>query len=293
MKTLDTLVPDMLRVLEGYGSWDEAVTAFLSEGIAGVAYERFRKPQEPRKYLGLSQLGSPCKRKLWYTVNEPEQSESLDAKVLGTFFYGDMVEVLALALAKAAGHDVQGEQDRLDVHGFKGHRDAVIDGVTVDVKSTSGYGFNKFKNGKLREDDPFGYISQLSSYVYAGRDDPLVRNKHEGAFLAISKDRFDLCLDRYDFTKEIQTKESEIASIKESVSQASPDGAGNRIPPVPVTTGRDKKPNGNFRLDTLCRYCQFKKRCYPEARVFSYSNGDRLDYLTKVVKTPNVPEIIE
>jgi hypothetical protein len=43
----------------------------------------------------------------------------------------------------------------------------VIDGVTVDVKSASKYGFEKFLKHNLREDDPFGYISQLSSYVYA------------------------------------------------------------------------------------------------------------------------------
>ena len=83
-----------------------------------------------------------------------------------------MIEELALTVAMAAGHDVKGQQGKLNVHGIKGHRDAVIDGMTVDVKSASPYAFKKFKDGTLRDDDPFGYISQLSSYVYAGKDDP-------------------------------------------------------------------------------------------------------------------------
>ena len=80
-----------------------------------------------------------------------------------------MIEELVLSLAKASGHKVEGEQSKLNVHGVKGHRDAVIDGMTVDVKSCSSYAYKKFKEGKLKDDDPFGYISQLSSYVYAGK----------------------------------------------------------------------------------------------------------------------------
>jgi len=291
MKVLNELVEDIYRVVEGKGGWDATITEFLANGISKVAEDRFSKPQEARNYLSLSALGTPCKRKLWYRVNKPEEAEPLDAEALGTFFYGDLLEVLVIALAKAAGHDVQGEQDKLEVHGIRGHRDCVIDGVTVDVKSASKYSFQKFLNGGLREDDPFGYISQLSSYVYAGRDDPLVRNKHEGAFLVVQKDRFKLCLDRYDFREELENKEKEIDDIKRKVEGESADGAGNRIPPVPVTRGRDKQPTGNTRLATICSYCEFKKICYPEARVFQYSK--HRDYLINVDKEPNVPEIIE
>jgi hypothetical protein len=44
-----------------------------------------------------------------------------------------------------------------------GHQDAIIDGVLVDCKSASGVGFDKFKYNKLAEDDPFGYVAQLSA----------------------------------------------------------------------------------------------------------------------------------
>ena len=135
----------------------------------------------------MSSIGTPCKRKLWYKVNKPEIGERLDAKMLLKFFYGDMIEELILSMVKASGHTVDGMQDRVNVHGIRGHRDAVIDGMTIDVKSCSPFAFKKFRDGELRDNDPFGYISQLSSYVYAAKDDPLVTDKTRGAFLAIDK----------------------------------------------------------------------------------------------------------
>lgn len=283
MKKIETLVNDMEQVLLGNGGWDATITKYLSTTISQVAGDRFSKPQEPRGYLSLSGLGNPCDRDLWYKVNMTDKAEPLGAETLGTFFYGDLLEAVVIALAKASGHDVQGEQDRLDVHGIKGHRDVVIDGVTVDVKSASSFSFEKFKAGKLREEDPFGYISQLSSYVYAGKEDPLVTDKKRGAFLAVRKDRFKLCLDMYDFTEELKTKEAEILKKKEVVSGPIPE---ERIPPVPQS-----KTSPNTKLATKCGYCGFRKECYPEARTFIYSNGPV--FLVDVEKVPNVLEVID
>lgn len=282
-KTIDTLVNDIYRVIEGCGGWDEATTKFLSHSISEVAEARFLEEQKPRNYLSLSGLGTPCDRKLWYKINQVEHSEPLSAEALGTFFYGDLLEALILALAQAAGHKVEGMQDNVEVFGIKGHRDAVIDGVTIDVKSASKYGFEKFKNHKLREDDPFGYISQLSSYVYAGKDDPLVTDKTRGAFLVVQKDRFKLCLDVYDFTEELANKEKEVERIKAMVSGPIPK---ERIPPVPQS-----KTSGNTQLSTACSYCEFRKVCWPEARTFLYSTGPA--HLVTVVNEPRVTELIE
>jgi hypothetical protein len=190
---------------------------------------------------------------------------------------------LILALAVAAGHKVEGMQDRVNVFGVSGQRDAIIDGVTVDVKSASEHGFKKFKKHNLREEDPFGYISQLSSYVYAGKDDPLVINKKEGAFLVVQKDRFKLCLDKYDFTKELKGKEQEIKRVQSLVAGPIPS---DRIPPVPQS-----KTSENTQLSSTCGYCEFRKVCWPEARTFLYSTGPV--YLVDVVNEPRVTEWIE
>jgi hypothetical protein len=282
-KKLDTIVEDIYRVVEGKGGWDATVTEFFSSSLSSIAEARFSQEQIPRDYLSLSGIGSPCDRRLWYKINQTESSEPLTAEALGTFFYGDLLEALVLSLTKAAGHSVEGMQDRVSVFGISGSRDAVIDGVTVDVKSTSKYGFEKFRKHNLREDDPFGYISQLSSYVFAGKDDPLVKNKTEGAFLVVQKDRFKLCLDRYDFTEEIAKKEEEIERVKKLVAGSIPE---DRIPPVPQS-----KTSENTVLSTTCGYCDFSKVCWPEARTFLYSTGPV--FMVDVVNEPRVMELIE
>ena len=281
MKTIDTLVRDIYKTLQGRGDWNGFRGNGLGVSIGTAANQRFSKPQEPRGYLSLSSVGTPCKRKLWYKVNDTNAGEELTPNTLLKFFYGDMIEELILELALASGHSVTGQQDKLNVHGVKGHRDAVIDGMTVDVKSCSSYAFKKFKSGKLRDDDPFGYISQLSSYVYAGKDDPLVTDKIRGAFLAVDKQNGHVCLDVYDFTEELETKEQEIRDTKDIVMGDIPE---ERIDPVPQS-----KTSDNMKLSMSCSYCEFKYLCWKDVRTFIYSYGP--EYLTTVVTEPKVPEV--
>ena len=281
VKDISTLVADMENVIKGLGDWNEAVNSNMAMGIAKIIKDRFSKPQKPRTNLSMSALGTPCHRKLWYKVNKSELAIPLKANALLKFAYGDIIEELALSIAKQSGHTVMGQQDRMDAHGIKGSRDAVIDGMTVDVKSASPYSFKKFKNGELRENDPFGYISQLSSYVYAAKDDPLVTDKTHGAFLVIDKVNGHICLDMYDFTKEMENKEEEVETIKDVVAKKTPPKKGFS----PVKQG---KTSPNMKLDIQCSYCEFKKACFPTARKFVYSTG--AVYLTKVVSPPKVYE---
>jgi hypothetical protein len=281
MKTIDTLVDDMYTVIEGKGLWSNILAKNMGDNISALSTKRFSHPPEPRSYLGLSDLGTPCKRKLWFKVNCKDKGEPLRANTLFKFFYGDVIEELALTIAKQTGHSVVGEQDRLDVHGIKGHRDAVIDGMTIDVKSCSPNAFKKFKEGTLRDDDPFGYISQLSSYVYAGKDDDLVTNKTHGGFLAIDKVNGSICLDVHDFTEELKNKKKEVEHIKSMIKGKIPE---DRIPPV-----AQSKTSPNMKLSMPCSYCDFKKRCWPNLRTFIYKTGPV--FLTHVEYEPNVPEI--
>jgi len=286
MKKIDTLVYDIEQTILGHNGWNKTLGDFMATNISKMAEQRFSKPQEPRGYLSLSALGTQCERKLWYKINKTEESEELPASALLKFFYGDIVEELVLTIAAVSGHSVTGMQDRMDVHGIKGHRDAVIDGMTVDVKSASPYAFKKFKEGNLREDDPFGYISQLSSYVYAAKDDPKVTDKTHGGFLVIDKVNGHVCLDIYDFTEELKSKEQEVSHLKQMVSLEEPPERG--FEPVPQSSSN---PNGNKKLATACSYCDFKKECFPELRKFIYSTGPV--FLTEVVKKPMVPEDLE
>ena len=278
-KTIDTLVPDILDVVDGKGGWDLAISEFFGDRLGETAMSRFNpEPREPT--LRMSSLGTPCTRKLWFSVNTPEAGEELRPETKLKFFYGDILEELLLSLAAAAGHTVEGCQDELEIGGIKGHRDAVIDGVTVDVKSASTYSFGKFKNHLLETDDPFGYLSQLSSYVYAAKDDPLVKDKTGGAFLVVDKQHGKLCLDYYNLEGLLKEKEKEVEDIKNVVSRIVLPPRGFRD----VPEGK----SGNRRLDVGCSYCSFKYACWPRLRTFLYSNGPK--YLTEVKKEPMVKE---
>lgn len=280
-KTINTLVEDMEDVIYGKKGWDYLVGQEVGTNIAGMARDRFKAPQEPRGYLSMSSLGTPCSRKLWYKINQTENAIPLRANALLKFFYGDMIEELVLGIVRQAGHSVEGQQDRMEAHGIKGSRDCVIDGMTVDVKSASPYSFKKFKEGNLREQDPFGYISQLSSYVYAAKDDPLVTNKTHGAFLVVDKVNGHICLDMYDFTEELKTKEDDIKAIKELVKQKTP-------PPRSFKDVPQSKTSPNMKLGMECSYCEFKKACWPGLKMFTYSHGPT--YLTKIKKELKVEE---
>lgn len=284
-KSINTLVADIYSVIEGKGGWDEAVQQFFLTDIGGVLWARLSDSRTERGQptLRLSAMGKPCTRQLWYDINAYTGSEVLPPSTRFKFLYGDILETLILSLAQAAGHTVEGMQDTLEVAGIRGHRDAVIDGITVDVKSASTYSYQKFKSGGLRADDPFGYVSQLSSYVYAGRDHPTVQSHPSlGAFLVVDKTLGNICLDMYDFGHEINTKEEDIKEITRVCNDK------ENVPPRGFEDVPDGK-SGNMKLSVGCSYCSHKAQCWPELRTFLYSNGPK--FLTQIEREPNVKEV--
>ncbi len=277
MPTIDTLVDDIYaRVLEKRPFSKENVERFTER-----VHSRIEKglSQEPRRYLSASILATPCPRHLWYRVNHPELAEELQPYNYIKFFYGDMLEALLLLLAREAGHKVEGEQDVLWLDGVQGSRDCVIDGVTVDCKSASPIQFTKFKEGRLHESDPFGYMVQLDFYTHAGASDPLVVDKDHFAFLAIEKSLGKVCLLKYEKSKEGPYDLIDYA--KKIVALPEPPSCECEIVP--------KGKSGNMGLGVAPSYSSFKYLCNPDLRTFLYANGP--EFLTKVVKLPNVLEV--
>ena len=280
-KTIDTLIPDILSVVRGQGGWNKCFSKALGKDIKDLSRERFCQSEKVRKYLSMSSIGAPCKRKVWLRVNDAEGSIPPKGSELLKFFFGDFVEALLLNLAESAGHTVLGKQDTLAINGVQGHRDAVIDGMTVDVKSASPVSYRKFKMNELRDSDPFGYISQLSSYVYAAKDDPLVTDKTRGAFLVINKVTGELHLDIHDFSTDLIGKESEIEAVKSMVKSSDPPP---RLEPVP-----QYKDSSNLKLCSNCHYCEFKRKCWPNLRTFLYAKG--VEHLVHVEQEPRAREL--
>jgi hypothetical protein len=288
IKTIDTLVEDIYSVISDRNGWDEVVNDYFTDTLHATMWSRLREQteEEESKHKGtlrMSSIGQPCARKLWYSVNKYEEGEVLLPHTQLKFLYGDILEDLLLSLAVAAGHSVEGRQDEMSIRGVKGHRDAVIDGVTVDVKSASTYSFKKFKEHKLEEDDPFGYLSQLSSYVYAAKDEPIVKEKNKGAFLVVDKQHGHLCLDIYDFKKTGHLGKVD-KLYKERIEQS-----GKAEPPARGFEPEPEGKSGNMKLGVNCSYCDHKHSCHEGLRTFAYWKGPV--FLTHVAKKPNVPEI--
>lgn len=288
MPKIETLEHDIAQLLteeKGIVLPADVFAKFGTE-VAMAMSRQLEKASGPSRESGIiraSEVGAidTCPRKFWYMLNTPDAGEGFNYNTRIKFMYGDIIEEVVLTLAKAAGHDVQMEQAPFEKglrwRGWKikGHIDAVIDGVLVDVKSTTSYGMKDFLAG--RGGLKFGYRAQLNVYAdMAGIADKgwIPVDKQSGKLAYVTE------YATYDVASLYADAERIIATAK--VETLSP-----RLDTV--TDG------GNKKLSTECSYCQFKNSCWADAnggkglRAFAYSTGPV--YFTEVKKEPRVPEI--
>jgi len=284
MKTVDTLVKDIYDLFSldpikmDEKEVDKHIDTFgemLKVHIKAFMYEQPRT----RGNLRLSAIGKPD-RQLWYDVNSKKEIEDLASSTRIKFLYGYILEELLLLCASIAGHKVTDQQKEVSVEGVLGHQDSMIDDVLVDCKSASGYSFKKFKGNNLLEDDPFGYIAQISAYAEAN-------GVNKAAFLVIDKSSGEICLTPVHQMEMINAKER-VKHLKGMVKHDSvPDRCYS-----PVPDGE----SGNLKLAIGCIYCNHKRECWSDVnqgkgiRAFKYSRG--LNYLVQVHKEPKVEEVV-
>lgn len=278
MKTIQTLIPDIQELLKSDGWMTEELSKEFAHEVSQRLQEQFKeRTQTPT--LRLSKMGPECPCALWHSIHTPGEAEPLPPWAKFKYSFGHIIEALAITLAKAAGHEVTGEQDELNVDGVSGHRDCVIDGCVVDVKSSSSFGFGKFKDGSIKHNDSFGYLDQLDGYLVGSLNDPLVRTKDVGYLLAIDKQLGHMVL--YEHRLREDHIRQRIRDYKSIVNLTqSPDCTCETVP--------DGK-SGNYKLGIKASYSPFKFSCFPHLRTFLYSDGPR--YLTKVIRKPDVIEI--
>lgn len=279
---VDTVVEDIYDLFrQGHTPNEDYLNTFATK-VKELVKHSLESAGKPRpSILRMSNIGTPD-RKLWYTLklDQSRNVQNFAPKDLIKFLYGHLVEELLLLFVKCAGHTVSHEQEEVTIAGVPGHRDCKIDGVPIDVKSASKFSFAKFSKGSLKSNDPFGYIAQISAYTQAGGDD-------KGGFLAINKEDGELALLLIDPIDMINV-EDRISSVKDILSKDTPPD--KCFPDEPYGA------SGNMGLNTQCIFCPFKDRCWQDAnngqglRKFKYA-GDKVEYLTKVVRTPSVPEI--
>ena len=280
MKEIKTLVQDIYDLMEKRNTPEgvdvDAEIERFGESMKDLMKKEFKPSNYSGRKLRLSAIGKPD-RQLWYSYNGYTGEKLLPHNFI-KFMYGHMIEEMLLFFTRMAGHTVEGEQKECTCEGVKGHMDARVDGRLIDVKSTSSYGFKKFKDGTLAEDDPFGYVAQLKAYAHSEGDDKY-------GWLAIDKQNGHLTYLEYDNATKHPKIDYSIADrvnhVKEMVkSEEPPERCYD-----PVEDGK----SGNMKLPVGCSYCGYKKHCYPDLRGFAYSTGVR--FLTKVVNEPKVPEI--
>lgn len=294
MATIDTLASDIKGLFTKESKDDEVVLSedvmakFGAAAATAVARSmRVRDGQRKPKTLYFSEVGKPCKRQLWYGVHYPELAEDMLGHTKYKFLYGDLIEEVTLLLAEAAGHRVEMRQHPLEIEIGKGwvvrgRIDAIIDGVLVDVKSCSPYGYDKFKEGLTDENDSFGYRAQLSGYSL-GLD--TVGINHSGrAFLAIDKQNGHVGLFKQPYTTVVGELNAAVDVLEDPLTE----------PPRKFATVTEGT-SGNEKLCVECSYCSYKEACWRDAnggaglRTFAYAS--RPVFLARVVKEPRVMEI--
>jgi len=284
MKSLQNIVEDIYENLkplcngESLDISEEEIDKF-GEDMKNVLRHWARPTARDSSFkLRMSNVGKPS-RQLWYD-NKSEKSSSLSPSTMIKFFYGHILEEVVLLLARLSGHDVTDEQKEVEINGVKGHIDCKIDGEVVDVKTASSFAFKKFRHGTLPDDDPFGYIAQISGYEQAEKSS-------HGGFLAINKETGELAFYEPDELSKIDTKKR-IVSLKKILKSNSPPS--KCYPDLPEGA------KGNMKLNRGCSYCPHKFICHSDSnngeglRGFKYAKG--VTYFTKIVKEPNVEEIL-
>ena len=286
MKTIDTLVEDIYNLFEpsiknnikekDLDKYLEQFSKSVTNNIKTVLNEQPRK----KRKLSLSSIGKPT-RQLWYDKHSNSEARPLAPSTRIKFLYGHILEDLLILLSRVAGHTVTEEQKQVEVEGIKGHQDCKIDGVLVDCKSASGLAFKKFANNRLADDDPFGYIAQISAYSEGN-------GVNEAYFLAIDKQHGNIALTRVHDMEMINAKER-VQYLKGALdSKTVPDRCYSDIP---------EGVSGNRKLAIGCVFCPHKRECWSDAnngqglRAFKYEKGPT--YLTQVSKEPRVEEILD
>jgi len=256
-KTFNTLIQDIEKVLlEGRpvppSLWEKYEPILRESIISSISQDR---QGEERKHLWASELGLPD-RKVWANHNWTDVEDDIRYNARAMFLFGHIWEPLYLMLAELAGHTVEQMQERIEIKDddgnviCSGRRDAVIDGVPVDVKTAAARSFAKFKDGTLAINDLFGYIPQLGFYLQNGEPSP-----DEAAFVVADRamgHMTTLTIVKEDFP---DTKERAKHLWNVIQQPEPPEKCYDSVP----TTYECKK------LDVGCAYCKFKFRCWADS----------------------------
>tara|TARA_Y100000310_G_scaffold311000_1_gene356832 strand:+ start:225 stop:1010 length:786 start_codon:yes stop_codon:yes gene_type:complete len=236
------------------GDVSEIVLPFIDRSLV-----ENNKKETPREYLGASQLGEPCKRKLQYRYmrTEPDEGKGFSGQVLRIFQVGYDFEELASAWLIRADfnvltHDKKGRQFGFDtLEGkIKGHIDGVITDGPVnwsypflwECKSANEKRWKDFKRNGVEKSNKVYYAQLMLYQAYMGLTD------NPALFTVVNKNTQEIYFEKVPFNAKVAQQISDSAvDILKAVES-------NELMP------RVAAKSDNF----LCKFCEFKKRCWED-----------------------------
>lgn len=201
----------------------------------------------PRLYLGASELGESCTRRLWYGWRWMPRAP-FEGRMLRLFDSGHREEARLVDELRAIGVRVEGQQHEVvfaDGHG-KGHLDGALLGLeegprtwaVFECKTANAKAYKEVTTKGVREAKPTHYSQML---VYMG-----LTGMTRAAYFVVNKDTDEISHERVEFDKDafdaLMAKAKAIVSAAEPPARISEDASWYE-----------------------CKFCPFHAHCHGEA----------------------------
>lgn len=235
-------------------SFTEQINAYVD-----LALIKQHKAESPRQYLGASQLGDPCLRRLQYSYSHTPKDGCAEftGGLLRIFATGHAFEELAVTWLRAAGFDLRTTSRTGSQFGFetaegriKGHIDGVIvagpEGLSYpalwECKSMNAKNWRELVKRGVAVSKP-GYYVQMQLYMaYMGLTD------QPGILTVVNKDNSELWHEQVPFDASVAQKYSDRA-----VQILKATEAQEWLPRIAADPHYFE-----------CKICPYQKRCWDE-----------------------------
>lgn len=254
---------------------DDKLIEEFGERCKSVLKKQLVEPREDKFRLRMSNIGRPL-----CILQMDKQSEASEPRTYDLIFkslFGDLIEAALLTVIKASGIELDAQDllVTLDLPNgkIKGTLDTILYKKVYDIKSASVFAFeNKFSSfERLQEGDVFGYVKQLVGYSKSVGLQP-------GGWIVIAKETGEVRV--LDFPEHIDL-EPILAEINNTITDI--DKPFKRLFEDKPEKFRNKE-TGNRILDTTCKFCSHKTKCWPELQIMpslpSKSFDRELQYYT-------------
>jgi len=207
-----------------------------------------RRDDKPRPYLGASQIGEACARKLWLSFRWAG-AEQFEGRMLRLFQRGEQEEVQLFGELRAIGVQIEGEQHAVQACGghFRGHLDGAGLGfeegpktwAVIEVKTSNAKGFKEIQSKGCQVAKPLHW-AQMQAYMG-------LTGMTRAMYFVTNKETDEIYEERLHFDKDafdnLMAKAERIVFAAEPPPKISDDPSW-----------------------FACRFCPFHAQCHGEAR---------------------------